>query len=261
MKRKDLLKKVLMYSSLLAMVMAGGCGKQGSPKEPDRDVVMIDPADTSESVIAVDPVGTSEPEESADPVGEQEANTDPAGETETAEPAEAAETGSVRKDGERFEDTIILEGMEETVRYEHIINETIGFEIDYDYEMLVRSTGSDSERFISIYDDQNKPENYIEVTYCPDDADTAAAAVSGELSKEYTINSAPYDLKNSGECIRIDASETKEGGYMPEQLQMVYIIPADDGCRIVTAHYAIEAAEGFGRRFSNIINTLVVIEK
>ena len=40
---------------------------------------------------------------------------------------------------------------------------------------------------------------------------------------------------------------------------MVYIIPAPDGCRVATAHYSFESAEGFGRRFSYIVNTLTII--
>ena len=47
----------------------------------------------------------------------------------------AIETG--RQDGERFETTIILEGMEEKVRYEHIRDEALGFEMDYDYEIAL----------------------------------------------------------------------------------------------------------------------------
>ena len=46
---------------------------------------------------------------------------------------------------------------------------------------------------------------------------------------------------------------------MPDQLQMVYIIAAPDGCRIATAHYAIEASEGFGRRFHYMMDTFSVI--
>ena len=81
-----------------------------------------------------------------------------------------------RQDGERFEATIVLEGMEETVRYEHIINETAGFEMDYDYEAMVRHSGSGRERFLSVWDDPEHPENYLEVAYRPEDAETAAAA-------------------------------------------------------------------------------------
>ena len=47
---------------------------------------------------------------------------------------------------------------------------------------------------------------------------------------------------------------------MPDQLQMVYIIPAADGCRIATTHYYIVGAEGFGRRFACIMHTLSVID-
>ena len=46
---------------------------------------------------------------------------------------------------------------------------------------------------------------------------------------------------------------------MPDQLQMVYVIPTKNGSIIATAHYAIEAAEGFGRRFAYILHTLEVI--
>ena len=61
-------------------------------------------------------------------------------------------------------------------------------------------------------------------------------------------------------CIRIDASADVGGLTMPDQLQMVYIIPAADGCRIATAHYYIVGAEGFGRRFACMMHTLSVID-
>ena len=64
----------------------------------------------------------------------------PAAET-AAQPE--AETASGRQDGERFESVIILEGMEETVKYEHVRNSAIGFEMDYDYESLVRRSEAD----------------------------------------------------------------------------------------------------------------------
>ena len=162
----------------------------------------------------------------------------PAGQDKPAEPDSVPETvaESGRQPGERFETVIIMEGMEETVRYEHIRNDTIGFEMDYDYESFVRRSETDRECFISVYDNSDKPENYLEVTY-----------------------SAQYPLDCAGSCIRIDASEVKGGGRMPELLQMVYIIPASDGCRVATAHYSIESAEGFGRRFSYLMHTFSVI--
>ena len=46
---------------------------------------------------------------------------------------------------------------------------------------------------------------------------------------------------------------------MAEYLQTVYIIPADDGCRIVREHYYIVDSEGFAKRLSYIINTIKII--
>ena len=97
---------------------------------------------------------------------------------ETIEPAESPETMAEieRQDGERFEAVIVLEGMEETIRYEHVRNDMIGIEIDYDYEAFERRSESDCERFISRYDDPDEPLNYFEVTYSAQDADAVAAA-------------------------------------------------------------------------------------
>ena len=166
-----------------------------------------------------------------------------------------------RRDGERFEAVIILEGMEETVQYEHVRNDALGFEMDYDYELFVRRSEADRECFVSFWDDPDNPENYLEVTRSSQDAETVAASVSETLSAEYEIRR--YDLfplDRSGSCIRIDASADIGGKTMPAQLQMVYIIPAADGCLIATAHYAIEGAEGFGRRFAYMMHTITVID-
>ena len=182
----------------------------------------------------------------------------------TAQPApaetQAAESAAPagRQDGERFEETILLEGMEETVRYEHVRNDAIGFEWDYDYESLLRQNDGSQERFISIYDDPESPENYLEVTYTAADAETAAASVSESLSDDYDLVRESYTLDRAGSCIRIDASRAKDGGT-PAQLETVYIIPAADGARVAAAHYSMESAEGFGRRFDQMINTLEVI--
>ena len=166
-----------------------------------------------------------------------------------------------RQDGERFEKVIMLEGMEETVQYEHAVNGTMGIEIDYEYESLVRRGESDRECFVSRYDDLNQPENYLEVIYSPADADAAAASVSGTLSNDYDLIVESLVLDRAGSCIRIDASEAKGGKGTPDMLQTVYIIPADDGSIIATAHCTFESAEGFGVRFRNMMHTLTVIDK
>ena len=162
----------------------------------------------------------------------------------------------IREDGERFEEVIILEGMEETVRYEHIVNEALGFEMDYDYESFERYSDSALECFISVWDGQGNPENFLEVSRRAEDAETAAAAVRAELSQEYELLESTRELDRAGECTYIEASVVKGTNQMADQLQMVYIIPAGDGCIVATVHCAAEAAEGFARRFNYMINTI-----
>ena len=178
--------------------------------------------------------------------------------TETGESAGSFETG--RQDGERFEDVIMIEGMEETVKYEHIRNDSLGIQMDYDYELFERHSGSDRECFVSLYDDPDNPQIYLEVTTSADDADTVAATIGETLSANYDIIKESITLDRAGDCILIDASNAKGNKGTPDLLQTVYIIPAGDGCRIATAHYTFESAEGFGRRFNYIMNTLVVID-
>ena len=173
--------------------------------------------------------------------------------------APAAEPG--RQDGERFETVILLEGMEETVHYEHVRSETLGFEMDYDYESFVRQTEAGRECFLSCWDDAANPENYLELSCDTGNAELVASAIQAALSDEYDLVVETYPLNRAGSCIRIEASELKGQGVMPQQLQVVYVIPAADGCRIARAHYALEAAEGFGRRFDSMLNTLTVIER
>ena len=99
------------------------------------------------------------------------------------------------------------------------------------------------------------------MTTSPDDADTVAATIGETLSANYDIIKESITLDRAGDCILIDASNAKGNKGTPDLLQTVYIIPAADGCRIATAHYTFESAEGFGRRFNYIMNTLVVIDR
>ena len=228
--RKTLKKPAAVLSAVLASVLLltalGGCGRRGAAPEP------------------------------AEPAAEDK----PADQAVTAE-LPSAETAPGRQDGERFEEVIILEGMEETVRYEHVRNAALGFEIDYDYESFLRRSEPDRECFISVYDIPENPENYLELTFRPEDAETVSASVSEVLSEDYDLIRETYLLDHAGSCIRIDASCAKGNGGTPDLLQMVYIIPADGGSIIGTAHYSFESAEGFGRRFAYIMNTLTVIER
>ena len=179
----------------------------------------------------------------------------------TEEDASAPAAAAGRQDGERFETVVMIEGMEETVRYEHIRNDALGFEMDYDYERFARYHESVCERFVSVYDDPDDPQNYFELSFSAADPDTILASVCSSLSDDYEIIQESYTLERAGSCIRIDASNGKGNTGTPDFLQTVYIIPAADGCRIVTAHYYFESAEGLGRRVSYMLDTLEIIER
>ena len=181
-----------------------------------------------------------------------------------AAPEDAAGTAPViaRQDGERFEAVIVMEGMEETVNYEHIRNEALGFEMDYDYESFSRSGEADRERFVLVWDDPAKPEYYLELSYSPESAEYAADSISEALSAEYELyRDDSFMLERAGRCIYITTSSVKGGGYSPEHLQTVYVIPAGDGCIVATEHCSIESAEGVGRRFAYMMHTLSLIDK
>ena len=215
---------IVLALTLVLMTMLCGCGKKGTEEQNPQ------------------PVSTHAPVSQPTPT----------------EPPEAG-NGTGRLDGERFEAVVILEGMEETVQYEHVRNEDIGFELDYEYEALERHRASDCEYFLSRYDDPDDPWNYLEVTCSAEDAEAVASAVMAELSDDFdTVVTAQLTLDHAWACSRIDASGAKEGRTPAGALESVYIIPAADGCRVARAHYTVESAEGFGARFAAMMNTLIV---
>ena len=222
------MKKPLLLFALSAALVLAGCGKA--------------PAAVTESTAA---------ETAAPAAGPQ---------TAMIETSEAAPS-SGRQDGERFEDVIFLEGMEETVNYEHIVSKAVGIEMDYDYEMFQRRSEADRECFVSVWDNAANPENWLELTYSPENAEAAAASVREALSQEYDLLEETRTLDHAGACIRIEASVIKGTNMMADQIQTVYIIPAPDGCRIATAHCAIVGSEGFGHRFAYMLNTLFVCSR
>ena len=224
------MKKTLFLFLLSAalMLILAGCGKAPAPVTESSTPETAAPAAESQSAVIETPAPSSVPG---------------------------------RQDGERFEDVIMLEGMEETVKYEHVVNKTLGIEMDYDYESFVRRSEADRERFVSVWDNAANPENWLEVTYSAESAAAAEASISETLSQEYELLKETRTLDRAGDCVRIEASVIKGTNNMAPQIQTVYIIPAPDGCRIATAHCAIEASEGFGRRFAYMLNTLSVISR
>ena len=256
MKRKMIGKMIAPLAIASALMMAmGGCTKDTEQGNTDKPVTTLEPAESNDPVADSDATVEAEPTQA--PEAEKEPETENEPETEK-EPEQVQESTVERADGERYEDVIMLEGMEETVNYEHAANADLGIGIDLEYESLARKKSADSERFVSIYDDANKPENYLELTRSTESAEAAVERISNELSKEYDLYKDEITLDNAGRCLRIDASAEVGGQVMPEQLQKVYIIPTSDGCIIGTAHYSIEAAEGFGHRFLYMMNTLTV---
>ena len=170
-------------------------------------------------------------------------------------------TQDERQDGERFEAVIMMEGMEETVRYEHIRREDLGFAMDYDYENFVRQSEGDRERFVSNWDDPADPQNYLEVSYDTGNANLVADAISAGLSDVYDLLQDERELDNSVKCLRIEASVIKGTNQMADRIQEIYIIPAGSGSIVARAYYAIEGAEGFGRRFAYMVRTLNTLER
>ena len=247
----------LLMAALFLLTAFGGCGKRKDGAETVPEEAAAVPAAAPAEAVAV---ATAAPAEAV-PVWTAVPETTPAPPAAPAVPTAPPVITTERRNGERFEDVIVIEGMEEPVRYEYLVNEGIGVAMAYDYERFTRTGGPDSERFVSVWDDPAAPENYLEVTYRPEDAETAAAAISEELSADYEVRRDEYELYRAGTCIRILADEVKGGGFMPDRLQTVYVIPAADGCRVATEHYEIVESEGFGRRFSSMMRTLSVLPK
>ena len=229
MRRKKLAAPIsaALVLALLMTALLSGCGGNSRPAAP------------AEPVSSPAPVSPAAPDEPA-----------------------AAEADAGRQDGERFEEVILLEGMEETVQYEHVRNEAVGFALDYEVELLARRTEADRDCFVSIYDLPDDPWNYLELTRTVQDADAAAASLSAALLESFdTVVEEPVSLALAGSCVRLSASGARADKLNPGALQTVYIIPAADGCLVAAAHCTVESAEGFGARFSRMLNTLTVLDR
>ena len=238
--------------------MAGVHGSDEFPEEPayetsvsggDSAVFTVEPGEYTVGVIAQSKItGTARIcTEAAD------------GTAATADPAAAAESDLALQPGEHFEGTVPLEGTEQTVHYEAIRNDALGFEMGYDYENFVRQSEADCERFISVWDNPDNPEIYLEITHSSDDAETTAASIAETLSAQYNVSRWEYTLDRAGDCIDLRGELDKEGQISIWELQMVYIIPADDGCFVAWGHYTQESAEGCGARFRGMMHTFAVL--
>ncbi len=216
----------LLISFALSVTMLVGCARRSSVEE------------------AAAPVVTAAPTSPAEPVASPE--------TETAAGHQA---------GERYEGTVTLDGMEQTVRYEQLRSDTIGFEMGYDYERFERYSEPDRERFILKGEDPEHPEVYLEVTRRAEDAETTAASIVEALSDEYDPYRGEFTLDHAGSCIKINADADKNGQMTIDRLQVVYIIPAADGCIVAWGHNGFDSADAFGALYRSMMHTLVVLEE
>jgi hypothetical protein len=247
-------KKSIYVGMLIAMTMLVGCGKQENENADIFETVsnetsVIDTDNSAETGASTETGTSAETENSAETANSTETG-------DSSEVGNSTESSSTMKNGDRFDDVIILEGMEETVHYEHVINESIGLEMDYDYESFVRYSDPAFETFISVYDDAQKPENYLEIVHSNETAESVADTIAEDLSKEYDITRTEMTLDHAGSCVKISASEDKNTHGTADMIYVVYIIPRDNGCLIAKESMYFEASEGFGRRFNYMVNTI-----
>ncbi len=219
-------KAIAALSFVLSMMMLVGCGRNGGVEETVSPVLPSAPANTPE------PVSSPEPE-----------------------------TAVSHQAGDRYEGTVTLDGVEQTVRYEQIRNDTIGFEIGYDYDRFERYSEPDRERFILKGENPEHPEVYLEVTRRAEDAETTAESIVETLSGEYDPYKGEFTLDHAGNCITINADVDKTGQMTMDYLQVVYIIPASDGCIVAWGHNTFDSADAFAALYRNMMHTLVVLEE
>ena len=259
-------KSILALTLIAALVLSlAACGTAAPAA---KETPAADPEVTEAAVPAES--------ESTEPAETETAGTEPA-ETETAE-AEPAETETAetevteavetekpeaavsRQDGERFEAIFSFQGMDETLGYEHIINTDLGLEMDYPYDHFVRYSEAECERFVSTWDDQSDPENYMTVERRIGSAELNNDAVCAVLSNDYDITSFPFELDSGVTATRIEASVIKGTNNMADQIIAVYIIPASDGCIVATSHCFIVESEALGKHFSNMVKSMIVLD-
>ena len=224
---------LLITIALAAVMMLTGCGKENAAEESPA------PSASAETAATETPVSTTEA---------------PAATTTQTE----TKTGYMA--GDRYEGTVTLEGMEQTVRYEQIVNETMGFAMGYDYERFERHSENDRERIVLQGEDPENPEVYLEVTRRAEDAETTAASILETLSGQYAPTREAFTLDRAGDCIVIHADVDTTGEMTMEELQVVYIIPASGGCFVAWGHNTMDSADAFGALFRGMMHTFVVLK-
>ena len=119
---KKLTKTIAMLAlASMLMLLLSSCGSAQDTTTVSADPVMADvlsAGSEAETLPSVDS-DSSLPEPELMPLTESNASQNETGTIPEPETAPAAQ-GTGRQDGERFQGTITLEGMDETVFYEHV---------------------------------------------------------------------------------------------------------------------------------------------
>jgi hypothetical protein len=267
-----------MAMSLTVIMMLSGCGKGDKASTTTEAPTTISETESTTTDAASETEGESTAAEST---AESEAALTTDEETAAAEaPATTSEspegqevTGSAENKesaeditsaiqiGDRYEDVIPFQGVDEVIKFEHIGNETAGFEMDYDYERFTRKSTESGEVFTLTLFGVEEDDYYLEIKPSNEAADAVAASISDELSKNYDVYKDTYELARAGSCIRIEASIATDADDTLDDLQSVYIIPNGDGCFVATAHYSYDSSDFYGNLFAKMMNTFSVIEK
>lgn len=235
MKNRKFITTIAALTIASAMMIAGGCSKEETSAE-----------ETTTATTAAEETAA----EAISEVLDQETESEPEVVIETE-----YESPTGMKDGDQFDVTIMLEGIEETITYSHVINSGVGFEMDYECDSLNRISEANKETFISIYEDQSAPEIYLEIKYDNGDVESTANTMTTLLSDNYDLTQDTFKLDNAGACTRISAT-SKTGD---NSKQTIYIIPAGSGSVVAISHFTADSEEGWGRRFSEMINTIIII--
>ena len=219
---------LIIIAALLATMLAG-CGKEKPEGESVAPAAVTEPAAT-EAAASEEPVSATE----SPAAGKYQA-------------------------GDRYEGAVTLEGVEQTVRYEQIVNETLGFAMGYDYERFERHSETDREGILLQGEDPEQPEVYLEVTRRTEDAETTAANIMETLSQQYAPTKGEVTLDRAGDCLVINADVDPTGEMTMEELQVVYIIPAGSGSFVAWGHNTFDSADAFGALYRSMMNTFEVL--
>ena len=186
------------------------------------------------------------------------AATEAAASEETVSATESPAAGNYQA-GDCYEGTVTLEGVEQTIRYEQIVNETLGFAMGYDYERFGRHSEPDREVILLQGEDLEHPEVYLEVTRRAEDAEATADNIMETLFEQYAPTKREFTLDRAGDCVVINADVDPTGEMTMEELQVVYIIPAGSGCFVAWGHNTFDSADAFGALYRSMMHTFEVL--